>query len=536
MSRVLLERQRSEGRELSTVDLLWARTLATPDAAFLMWNNQQYTYADIWTRVLQFAAAVRRLGCGPNRGRVATYLSNCPEAVCAMFGTHAAGAVHVAINRQHRASILLDMLRRSKARVLITDAAAIAELAEYLSFDGAGIDVVVSVDRCSSKLGTVTVLSYDDLLTGDLLAPVTVDPLGPATVLYTSGSTGRAKAVLIPHAMFTRGARQIFEAAQMTDEDVLHLWAPLYHVAGPLDLLLPLVIAGGRVMLVPRLSVKAFWDDVDRHGCTIFFGFPSVLELLAAVRPSRRTTSLRVGIVGGVSNELRNRFDLEIGVRLVDAYGMTEAEPIAVSRLDAHAPPGSCGRPTGDWEVRIVNADDSDVGVAVRGEIIARPTRPGVMMLGYEDDEPATLWSLRNGWWHTGDEGFVDREGYLFVTGRLHDMIRRKGENVSPVELERLITAHAMIKSCCALNVESPLGDHDVKIVVVPIDGATVDPPALHAWCQRRMATFMVPRFIEVRHELPMTATGKIARDELRRSVRTTWDSQDLRVLRHGDS
>ncbi len=512
-------------RDMTTVELLATRVETTPDAEFLVWDDDHLSYAEVWTKALQFAAAVGR--CGPSR-RVATYLANCPWAVQAVFGTHAAGAVHVAINRQHRGSILRDMLGRSEASILVTDSDALAELV----LDGTAVQTVVTVDSLDAPAFRRTGLRrmpISEFAGTELCDPVPVAPLEPASVLYTSGTTGRSKAVLLPHTMLTQGARHVAEAGQFTSTDSLHLWAPLYHIAGQLDLMLPMVVAGGSVVLLPRFSLSNFWKEVERHRCTVFFGFPSTLQLLAKTMPAE-PTGLRVGVVGGIPPELRARFERQLGVRFVDAYGMTEAEPIAISGLGSDAPPSSCGRPTSDWSVSIVDDDDFPVPAGVRGQIVARPRRPGVMMLGYEHDEAATLAAFRDLWWHTGDEGYVDPDGYLFVTGRLSDAIRRRGENVSPRELEEIVCQHSGVTACVALGVDNAeLGDQDVKIVVVPDPLYRLTPESLHGWCRERMSPFMVPRFIDMRDHLPLTETGKVQLEELRANGTDTWDSEEKR-------
>ena len=508
---------------MTSVELLGTRVEATPDAEFLIYGDQRLTYAEVWAKALQFAAAVRRLG--PS-SRVATYLANCPWAVQAMFGTHAAGGVHVAINRQHRGAILHDMLCRSEASILVTDSDALAEIV----LDGCGVQTVVTVDSpesTSPRRPGPQQVPISEFVGTEICSPAPVTPLEPASVLFTSGTTGRSKAVLLPHTMLTRGARHVAEASQLTSDDSLHLWAPLYHIAGQLDLMLPMVVAGGVVVLVPRFSLSNFWKDVEDNHCPVFFGFPGMLQLLAKTMPTQ-PTSLRVGVVGGISPGLRYQFEEKLGVRFIDAYGMTEAEPIALSGLDSGAPPGSCGRPTSDWSISVFDNDGFPQPAGVPGEIVARPRRPGVMMLRYEHDEAATVTAFRGLWWHTGDRGYVDSDGYLFVTGRLNDTIRRRGENISPRELEGIICQHPGVTACVALGVEdAELPDQEVKIIVVPALRCQLTAESLHDWCRGRMSSFMLPRFIEIRDQLPLTGNGKLQLTELRANGSDTWDSEE---------
>jgi crotonobetaine/carnitine-CoA ligase len=157
------------------------------------------------------------------------------------------------------------------------------------------------------------------------------------------------------------------------------------------------------------------------------------------------------------------------------------------------------------------------------GEIVARPKVPGILMLGYDGDDAASVDSLRNAWFHCGDSGYLDREGFLYFSERRKHVIRRRGENISSTELERIITTHPEIEACAAVGVPSPLGEDDVKLIVQLRRGSTLTTQQLYTFCQRNMAAFMLPQYIEVLTQLPRTPVGKTDKDALRRLSGKEW-------------
>ena len=191
------------------------------------------------------------------------------------------------------------------------------------------------------------------------------------------------------------------------------------------------------------------------------------------------------------------------------------------------APPGAFGRPTPDMEMCIADALDRPVPDGVMGEILVRPLVPDVMFRGYEDDDAATVAAWRNLWYHTGDMGVRDGDGFYYFKGRDKFTIRRRGANISVVELEEILAAHPDIAECAAIGVPAAVGEEDVKVAVVPRAGAgaTLDPAEVHAFCAGRMARFMVPRYIEVCASLPYTDLAKIKREELGGIGPGVWDA-----------
>jgi carnitine-CoA ligase len=506
-------------------ELFEARVRATPGAPFLRWDGRTWTYEEAWDEASRFAGWLLSTVSGANGDlHVASFLPNRPEAMWAWLGTLLAGATYVPLNRAHRGDLLLDMLVRSEAAVVVTDAEGMGDL-PLLSATVARTVVCVGepVERGDAATPMVAWSSIASHPPARGRAPA---PADVAEVMYTSGTTGRSKAVLLSHNQLVRGAGWVAWSLAMDESDVIHAWMPLFHIAGQLNTTLATMIGGGTVALYPTFSRSAFWSQVGESGATVFIGFSNVLEILWALPPDPADSrcSLRAGIMGGIPPKLHRPFEQRFGLRLSECYGMTEGEPLVLPAPGSEYPVGSLGRQSPDFEVAVVDDEDQRLPPGSAGQIVCRPRVADVLSPGYHDDPDATLTAFRNLWFHTGDVGRIDEDGFVSFVDRGKHAIRRRGENISSWELEGLIAAHPAVAECCAVGVPSPLGEEDVKIVVVPEPGERVDPAELRAWCVDRMASFMLPRYVEVLDELPRNSLGKLLKSELRDTGPGTWD------------
>lgn len=494
----------------ATVPALFAaRAERTPEAAFLLWEGERWSYREAWEEIRRFAAWVAsRRGDGP-APRVAGFLPNRPEALWAWLGTLAAGAVYVPLNRAHRGEILADMIRRAETRLLITD------------LDGER-DLPAISDPPLEVLG-----DWGEVAALDPAAPLLPRPGDLAEVVYTSGTTGRSKAVELSHAQLCRGAGWIAWSFEMTAEDVFHAQLPLFHIAGQVDAVLPSVVGGGAIALYPGFSRSRFWDRVAASGSTLVVGFPNLYSLLHAEPPRGDDShnSLRAGMSATMPPDFVAAFEARFGLRVREVYGMTEAEPMILPWPGEATPPGSCGRPSPDFEVEVRDEAGGLAAPGETGEIVCRSRVPEIVAGAYAADPEAPLPAPADGWFRSGDLGRVDERGFFYFGDRIRHAIRRRGESISSGELEAVVSGHPRVAEACAVGVPSPLGEEDVKVVVVAVEGEDVEPAELRAWCEGRMAAFMVPRFVEVVAALPRAETGKVLKEELR-GVDGAWDAE----------
>ncbi|NMO02234.1 ATP-dependent acyl-CoA ligase [Gordonia sp. TBRC 11910] len=508
----------------SVPELFSARVRQTPDALFLRHEGRTWSYTDALAEIQSVAGWLPSVGDSP--ARVAGFLPNRPEAVWAWLGTLYAGAAYVSLHRAHRGAVLHDMITRSKAEVLVTDAEGLADLPDLA---GTAVHTVVVAGDWSGEHRLQSVVVGWDRAAADATPGHTSEPVRDgaaiAGIIYTSGTTGRSKAVPLQHSHLTRGAGWVCDTLGLTGADVLHMWMPLYHIAGQLDALLAIVVAGGSVAQYPTFSASKFWDQVAESGATVFGGFTNVLEILSSSDAPPDGATLRVGVAGGIPPALHRPLEERLGVRLYDVYGMTEAEPILLPPSGERVPPGSCGRPNPDLTVALLDADGNRCPTGTVGEISVRANIPGVMTPGYDGDDAAWRAATTDGWFRTGDFARQDSDGYFFFVDRVKHAIRRRGENVSSWELEQIVGGHPGVEECCAVGVPAALGGHDIKLVVAPTYGIDLDPAELSRWCTEHMAAFMRPRYIEIVTDLPRNDVGKVLKTELSGLGATVWDS-----------
>ncbi|HEX5929602.1 MAG TPA: AMP-binding protein [Solirubrobacterales bacterium] len=496
--------------EAASVPALFAAQVERrPEATFLLWEGERWSYEEAWREIRRFAAWVARQGQAGGRPRVAGFLPNRPEALWAWLGTLTAGAVYVALNRAHRGDLLADMVRRSGAELLVTDAEG---------------------ESCLPDLADPrprVISAWEEIAALEPAAPAAPAPGDLAELMYTSGTTGRSKAVELSHAQLCRGAGWVAWSFEMTAADVFHAQLPLFHIAGQVDVVLPSLVAGGAVALHPTFSRSRFWEQVAANGSTLVVGFPNLYRLLHSLPPREGDgrNSLRAAMSATMPPEFVADFEARFDLSVREVYGMTEAEPMVLPWPGEATPPGSCGRPNPDFEVAVLGDDGRPAAPGGVGEIVCRSRVPGIRAGAYADEAEASRAIAGNEWFHSGDLGRVDEDGFFYFGDRIRHAIRRRGESISSGELEAAVAGHPAVADVCAIGVPSPLGEEDVKVVVVPARGEEVEPAALRAWCEGRMAAFMVPRFVEVVAELPRAETGKVMKEELR-GVGSAWDAE----------
>ncbi len=518
--------RRLVGRDGASVpDVLRARADQNPDETFLIEGEQRWTFGQGLEQSRRFAGFLKRIDLAEPGTRLASFTSKTSSALWPWFGANLLGGVFVALNRPHKGAILLDLLRRAKAKILVAEASA----AEALSaVDDLPFEHIVFIDEVPNgfSAGVKNVLTLDEALTSEPEGGIEVAPEALASVVFTSGTTGRSKAVLVPHNYLCRGAARFVEGFQLTSGDVVHDWMPLSHLSGQMHMAMAGLVSGATLAVFPTFSASRFWSQVRSVGATHFAGFFMVAQALMARPPSPddANTTLRIGMVAALPNHVKQEFEERFGVRLMETYGMTEAEPLTMTRLGESQPDNSVGAPTQDFEVAILDENDRPLPPGKIGNIAARPNAPSVMMLGYEDDDESTVAAFRNLWFHTRDLGWVDEEGVLYFSDRQNHAIRRRAENVSSVEVEKILLTHRDIEECVVLGVPSAMGEQDVKVVLVPKRGRRIDPAAVHEFCLQNMAKYMAPRYIDVLDKLPYTDMGKIDREPLYANRSETWD------------
>ena len=254
--------------------------------------------------------------------------------------------------------------------------------------------------------------------------------------------------------------------------------------------------------------------------------FEAVLNILNKAPETDRDADnpLRVCATAHIPPDIHEPFEKRFRVRLVNVYGMTEGD-CTVSATYDDIRIGSFGKPRGYFDARIVDPDDRELPLNKAGQLVLRPLQPHIMFEGYYKMSQKTLETFRNLWWHTGDLAYQDDEGYFYFVGREKDMIRRGGENISALEVERVVASHPAVKECAAIAVESDIWGEEVKIVIITKEGQEIKPEEIVTYCDERMAYFMVPRYIEFVEDITRTgASQRPVKGLLKDITPVTWD------------
>jgi len=506
----------------------WAA--ATPDAVAIEYvDGPRLTYAELHELGLRWAAALMRLGVG--RGvHVATMLSNELAPHAAMLGVGWTGAVEVPLNTAYRGDTLRHALSLTDVSVIVCSEEFVPVLAEQAgSLDR--LQAVVVIDGTAPDGSfPCPVVSGDAFLDG--VEPACGLP-GPeyheiSTLLLTSGTTGPSKAVVLPWAGVYQMWSWVPSDALLPGEG-LFIAMPLFHNSGRSGFN-SCMARGGRYVTRPKFSGTTFWSDVRATGCVLAALVGPMTQLLysAPPRPDDADNPLRGVVLGPMIPEMAD-FERRFGVKVATCYGQTEIGAPLCTGWD-HGPTAGCGKPRTDYpwtECEIVDELDEPVGPGEVGELVVRTREPWALNLGYYKMPEATVEAWRNGWFHTGDAFRRDDEGWYYFVDRMRDTIRRRGENISSFEVENAVVQFPGVIECAAVGIRTELGDDEVMAAVIVSDPESFDPAALCDFLADRIATFMVPRYVEVMDDFPRNATtGRVRKHELRARGITdaTWD------------
>jgi crotonobetaine/carnitine-CoA ligase len=504
---------------------------ALGDRPFVVSGNRVVTYAEAHVRANRVANAFQALGV--SRGmRVGILLRNRIEYLDLWFGLSRLGAIQLPINTEYKRNQIVHVLSRAPVPVIVVEEGLLDELLAAMEQVREVRTLVVvgkmqaAQERCGARVANFAEC-IEAAGPGDPdCAPATGDDVG--VVMNTSGTTGPSKGVRLSHAQQYILGRNVARDLGLESDDVYYNCFPLFHNTAQAMITLPVLLAGAQMVLVEKFSATRFWRDVRESRSTAFYYIGEILRILLKSTTADDAAGSRLRVGWGIGASARDfvEFQNRYRVTLRTGYGSTEANVAVYLPHDA-PDPASVGRALPGYELRIANEHDEPMPAGTMGEILVRSSEPCTIMRGYDGDPAATAAAWRDLWFHTGDAGYLDAEGNLYFMGRLRDVMRVRGENVSAFEVEEVVGEVEGVLEVAAIAVPAELGGDDVKVVVVQRPGVRkVDPAALIAHADGKLPRFAVPRYVEVVDALPKTETNKVRKNVLRATPFTpaTWD------------
>lgn len=502
--------------------------------AFVESDGTSWTYAETVERALKVAGGLIRSGVS-EQDTVAIMLDNSFDFLSLAFGAGLTRRVQVPVNTAYKGDFLSHILRDSGARVLVVeDHYAHRLLAIESSIPGVEVVVVRGGSGEALHESRFEIREFTELASESAAETVPASPADLMAIMYTSGTTGLSKGVEISHAhAYTYASRE--DTARPNAEDRILVCLPMFHLAGQWYGAYQSVIACATAVLQPSFSVSKFWGWVREFGITETVMLGAVAELLQQADPSPddADTPLSFAVMAPLASDLpgfRRRFGVDVGC----VYGLSEVGAVMFSDPpDVEA--GEAGRARNEYTLRLVDDFGADVPDGSSGELWVRPAAPELVMRGYHGLPDKTAETLVDGWVLSGDIFRRDQGKYFFLD-RKKDALRRRGENVSSFEVERVVNEHPDVLESAVVAVPSSLIEDDIKACVVPCAGRTVDFVELTEFLASRMPYFMVPRYFQPVTELPRTPTQKIQKHLLRGELGDdVWDRETsgVRVDRH---
>ena len=501
-----------------------------PGHTAVIFNETKLPYAAVNAAANQVAGGLRGLGIEPG-DKVALSCPNLPYFPIVYYGILKAGAVVVPLNVLLKSREIAYHLQDSDAKAYFcfegTEQLPMAQMGYggFQEADGCEDFIVITANPAAQSpiegARTLGMLMHNQAPT---FATARTRSDDTAVILYTSGTTGKPKGAELSHMNMLMNARLADNLYDVCLQEDVHLVSlPLFHSFGQSVQMNAGFYTRATISLLPRFDPGAALGIMQRDGVTIFAGVPTMYWALLNYPDADKfdlqqiANNLRLAVSGGSAMpvEVMRGFEQRFNVPILEGYGLSETSPVATfNRLDRPSKPGSVGMPVWGVDVRVVDEYDKDVAQGELGEIVIRGHN---VMKGYYNKPEANEEAFRNDWFHTGDIGRLDEDGYIYIVDRVKDMIIRGGFNVYPREVEEVLMTHPAVSLAAVVGTPHEQYGEEIKAFVVIKEGAEdVTEEEIRAWSKENMADYKYPRQVEFRDTLPMNATGKILKRDLR--------------------
>jgi long-chain acyl-CoA synthetase len=488
---------------------------ASPGKPVALYDGGRLTYAELDALSDRLAVGLQTGGVRPGE-TVALQLPNIPQFLIAYFGILKAGGVVVPLNVLLKAPEVAFQLSNCGAKILVTWEGVLEEAAK-----GAAAARVTEIYAVGHAGDGGRAAPFERLLSvsGDGFRLAPREATDTAVIVYTSGTTGRPKGAQLTHIQLYMNADIPGRLFDVQPDDIVITVLPLFHVFGLSSILDVCVRFGCTMSLIPRFDPRTVLAAIQRDRATIFEGVPAMFIALLSCPDLDQydVSSLRIAISGGASipGPVLDAFEKRFGVLILEGYGLTETASTTTFNISASERRAySVGKPI--WGTQTEVWDDEGrvlpPGQDHVGEVVTRGLH---VMKGYLNDPAATAAAFAGGWFHTGDLGYFDEDGFLFIVGRIKELIIRGGYNVYPAEIEDVLHGHPAVAEAAVVGIPDDRLGEEVMAVVTLRPGADLTGPELIAYCRERIAAYKYPRVIEFRDALPRNTLGKVLKDEL---------------------
>ncbi|MBN1571168.1 MAG: AMP-binding protein [Acidobacteria bacterium] len=482
-----------------------------PDKTALVFGSKSYTYAEMHRIIDRVAGYLLHLGIS-REDRISIYMPNRPEWIMFYYGIARIGAIAVCVPGAFKKDEVAGVVADSRSSILITSEDLRSQIPAPEAIPSIREIIIVEQDE-----------SFQSILRGEDVFKIqkNIQTTGDnaMSILYTGGTTGTPKGAMLTHRNLLYSAQNVAYHERMVPDDVGICFLPLNHVFAQCHIMHTYFSNCGTLVLFPGFDMDKVVSAVIEHKITRFYAVPTIfIRFLNNPESRKQLKSINYVFSGGTSMpaEIVRQWVDAFGIPIHEAYGMTEAASIVTFNHRFRHKIGSIGIPAGIIELKVVDSNDNEMKQGEQGEIIIRG--PNIMK-GYFGQPEETAMALRNGWFHSGDVGVFDPEGYLYIVDRIKDIIITGGENVYPKEVEDLLHQHKAVNECGVVGLPHPEYGEAVTAFVTLKPNITAEEQDLIAFCKERMARYKVPKAIRFVKDLPKTPQGKILRRELRKFV-----------------
>ena len=528
--------------ERTLARVLRAKAASQGDRPFLLFEGRSFSYREAYELSCRIAGGLSAAGVGVKQ-HVAIMMEIRPETVWSNFALALIGAVAVPINNAARGDLLAYYVRQSDAVAMILETTFVDRFALvcqqcpllklvglFPSEPGAPCDI--------AALGDIETIPWEQLARAEPF-PDSSEPQYSDTlhILYSSGTTGPAKGSMVANATAIMAAAKFVDVNGYDNSDVMYTCLPLFHGNALNCTLLPALMAGGTVALSRRFSARNFWSEIGESGATQCSLLSAMINILWLQPPSPQEREHRLRVCQVVPTpEFSAEFEQRYNTTIASLYSLSDFGLATIlTPRDPRKKLRSAGRPIPEMSVAILDEDDLPLPSGETGEICLRNNQPWFARQGYYKMPDTFVRATRNLWFHTGDRGWLDEDGYLYFAGRNKELIRRRGENISALLVEEVIRSHPAVGDVAVFAVRAEFLEDEVMASIVCKNDHQLDCLELVKFCAPRMAYFMVPRFVEFLPELPITPTNKVEKYKLRESAEQrlaqVWDREKSGIV-----